>query len=119
MKKKLTKFKGLFVFSGEKYYDKRGYLREVFLEKKLKKKIKFSIVSSVVNDFEETIKYVFAGLSCLVSWSNSLGSDPVINLYETSSEQSTPELIGSFKLSNKSFGPSNEPPIPSETILID
>mgnify|MGYP001183030720 CR=1 FL=1 len=45
MKKKLTKFKGLFVFSGEKYYDKRGYLREVFLEKKLKKKIKFSIVS--------------------------------------------------------------------------
>ena len=45
MKKKKTKFRGLLIFEGDKHRDKRGYLREVFLEKKLNKKIKFSIVS--------------------------------------------------------------------------
>ena len=39
-----TKFKDLLLFEGINYKDPRGYLREVFLQNKLKKKIKFNIV---------------------------------------------------------------------------
>ena len=35
----------MFVLQGIKHRDKRGYLKEVFIEKKVKKKIKFTIVS--------------------------------------------------------------------------
>ena len=45
MKKIKTKFKNLFVLQGIKHRDKRGYLKEVFIEKEVKKKIKFTIVS--------------------------------------------------------------------------
>jgi dTDP-4-dehydrorhamnose 3,5-epimerase len=41
-----TKFKGLLVFEGINYADQRGYLREVFLQNKIKKQIKFNIVSN-------------------------------------------------------------------------
>jgi len=41
-----TKFKDLLLFEGINYKDPRGYLREVFLQNKLKKKIKFNIVSN-------------------------------------------------------------------------
>ena len=39
MKIKKTKFKGLIVFKGVKHADKRGYLRELVIEKLIKKKI--------------------------------------------------------------------------------
>ena len=41
---KKTKFKGLVILNGIKHHDKRGYLRELFLEK-LIKKFKFQITS--------------------------------------------------------------------------
>ena len=41
-----TKFKDLLIFEGVNYKDKRGYLREVFLQNKIKKKIIFNIVSN-------------------------------------------------------------------------
>jgi len=40
-----TKFKGLLIFKKNTYRDKRGYLRELFIEKKLKKKFVFDIMS--------------------------------------------------------------------------
>ena len=46
MKIKKTKFKGLFILHGVKHEDKRGYLREMLLEKLIKKKFKFQIISS-------------------------------------------------------------------------
>ena len=45
MKIKKTKFKGLLILSGVKHEDKRGYLRELVLEKLIKKKFKFQILS--------------------------------------------------------------------------
>ena len=42
---KKTKFNGLFIFQGEKHRDNRGYLRELVVEKKIKKKFKFQIIS--------------------------------------------------------------------------
>jgi dTDP-4-dehydrorhamnose 3,5-epimerase len=45
VKKIKTKFKNLFVIQGKKFEDKRGFLREVFIEKITKKKLIFSIVS--------------------------------------------------------------------------
>ena len=42
---KKTKFKGLVILNGVKHHDKRGYLRELFLEKLIKKKFKFQITS--------------------------------------------------------------------------
>jgi len=45
MKIKKTKFKGLLVLSGVKHEDKRGYLRELVLEKLINKKFKFQITS--------------------------------------------------------------------------
>ena len=45
MKIKKTKFKGLLVLNGIKHKDKRGYLRELVLEKLINKKFKFQILS--------------------------------------------------------------------------
>jgi dTDP-4-dehydrorhamnose 3,5-epimerase len=42
---KETKFKGLFIFHGQKHKDSRGYLRELVIEKKIKQKFKFQIIS--------------------------------------------------------------------------
>ena len=46
MKIKKTKFKGLVVLNGIKHNDKRGYLRELVLEKLIKKKFKFQIITT-------------------------------------------------------------------------
>ena len=45
MKIKKTKFKGLMIVIGIKHQDKRGYLRELSLEKLIKRKFKFQILS--------------------------------------------------------------------------
>ena len=45
MKIKKTKFKGLIIVNGIKHQDKRGYLRELILEKLIKIKFKFQILS--------------------------------------------------------------------------
>ena len=45
MKIKKTKFKDLVILNGVKHEDKRGYLRELVLEKLIKKKFKFQILS--------------------------------------------------------------------------
>ena len=41
MKIKKTKFKGLIILNGIKHQDKRGYLRELVLEKLIKKNLNF------------------------------------------------------------------------------
>ena len=45
MKIKKTKFKGLVILEGVRHQDKRGYLRELVVEKLIKKKFKFQILS--------------------------------------------------------------------------
>ena len=45
MKIKKTKFKGLAIVYGVKHQDKRGYLRELILEKLIKRNFKFQILS--------------------------------------------------------------------------
>tara|TARA_Y100000816_G_scaffold248188_1_gene197236 strand:+ start:2124 stop:2642 length:519 start_codon:yes stop_codon:yes gene_type:complete len=40
-----TKFKDLMVFSSKNFYDKRGLFRELTLEKKIKKRFPFTVVS--------------------------------------------------------------------------
>ena len=40
-----TKFKYLLVVNGKQHKDKRGYLRELVIEKNIKKKFKFQIIS--------------------------------------------------------------------------
>ena len=40
-----TKFKDLLIFEGEIHKDKRGYLRELIVEKNVKKRFKFQIIS--------------------------------------------------------------------------
>ena len=45
MELKRTKFKGLLVFKSKKFNDNRGYFRELGIEKIIKKKLIFSIVS--------------------------------------------------------------------------
>ena len=40
-----TKFKDLLIFEGKNFKDQRGLLREVFLQKMIKKKIIFNILS--------------------------------------------------------------------------
>ena len=42
---KKTKFNGLLIIQGKKHEDSRGYLRELVVEKKIKKKFKFQIIS--------------------------------------------------------------------------
>jgi len=46
MIKKKTNFTNLYVFKSKKFNDKRGFLRELYIENKFKKKLKFAIVSS-------------------------------------------------------------------------
>ena len=41
-----TKFDGLYVFQGEIFKDKRGFLREIFKKKLIKDRMVFSVVSS-------------------------------------------------------------------------
>ena len=45
MKIKKTKFKGLVILNGVRHQDKRGYLRELVVEKLIKKNFKFQITS--------------------------------------------------------------------------
>ena len=45
MKKFKTKFKDLYIFQSKNYYDNRGFFRELFLEKQIKAKLKFFVVS--------------------------------------------------------------------------
>ena len=45
IKIKKNKFKGMIITEGKLFSDKRGYLREILVEKKIKKKFKFQIVS--------------------------------------------------------------------------
>tara|TARA_B100000941_G_C28315932_1_gene454012 strand:+ start:162 stop:674 length:513 start_codon:yes stop_codon:yes gene_type:complete len=45
MKIKKTKFKGLIILNGVKHEDKRGYLRELVIEKIINRKFKFQISS--------------------------------------------------------------------------
>jgi len=46
MKKIKTSLKGLNIYQGKKFYDKRGFLREVFHKHIVKKNLLFSVVSS-------------------------------------------------------------------------
>ena len=46
MKKIKTPFKGLLVYKGKRYNDKRGFLREVFQKYIIKKNLVFSVTSS-------------------------------------------------------------------------
>ena len=46
LKIKKTKFKGLISINGELHKDKRGYLRELLIEKHIKKRFKFHIIST-------------------------------------------------------------------------
>ena len=45
MKITKTKFKGLLLFESKNFYDSRGYFREVLIEKIVKKRFKFTVVS--------------------------------------------------------------------------
>ena len=45
MKVTKTKFEGLLIFNTPKHKDNRGYLREVIIEKNIKQKFKFQIIS--------------------------------------------------------------------------
>ena len=45
MKVSKTKFKDLLIFSGETHKDKRGFLRELYFQKLIKKKFKFVLTS--------------------------------------------------------------------------
>jgi len=40
-----TKFKGLLIIESKNYYDKRGYFRELLIEKKIKQKFPFKVMS--------------------------------------------------------------------------
>jgi len=48
LKIKKTKFKGLISINGELHKDKRGYLRELLIEKHIKKRFKFHIISTCI-----------------------------------------------------------------------
>ena len=45
MKIKKTKFKDLIIFKSRNFYDKRGFFRELAIEKLIKKKLVFTVVS--------------------------------------------------------------------------
>jgi len=51
MKKIKTKLKDLFVIKGDKFSDKRGYFRELLIEKLIKKRLIFHVVSSTKKNF--------------------------------------------------------------------
>src|SRR6056300_263039 len=41
-----NQFKGLLVIENQRFIDRRGFFREILLEKKLKKKFPFNVISS-------------------------------------------------------------------------
>ena len=45
MKIKQTKFKDLLVFNSKNFHDKRGFFRELAIQKLIKKKLVFTVVS--------------------------------------------------------------------------
>ena len=45
MKIKKTKFKDLLIFNSKNYYDKRGFFRELVIQKFIKKKLIIKVVS--------------------------------------------------------------------------
>ena len=49
MKLYKTKFKDLIIFKSKNFKDSRGLLREITLEKYLKKKLIFTLVSALAN----------------------------------------------------------------------
>ena len=51
MKKLNTKFKGLFIIKGKKFLDKRGFFRELLIEKLIKKKLVFHVVSKTKKNY--------------------------------------------------------------------
>tara|TARA_E500000331_G_scaffold145142_1_gene141300 strand:- start:893 stop:1414 length:522 start_codon:yes stop_codon:yes gene_type:complete len=51
MKKIKTIFDGLFIIKGKKFSDKRGYFRELLVEKIIKKKLIFHVVSKTNKNF--------------------------------------------------------------------
>ena len=46
MKLITNKFKGLLVIENQRFVDRRGFFREILVEKKLKKKFPFNVISS-------------------------------------------------------------------------
>ena len=48
-----TKFNGLLVFKGKTFYDQRGFLRETYKQKLIKKNLKFTILSKSKKMFYE------------------------------------------------------------------
>ena len=51
MKKIKTNFKGLFIVKGKKFLDKRGFFRELLVEKLIKKKFVFHVVSKTKKNY--------------------------------------------------------------------
>ena len=56
---KKTKFKDLLIIQGKKHKDNRGYLRELVVEKKIKKKFKFQIISKSKKNVLRGLHYQF------------------------------------------------------------
>ena len=54
-----NKFKGLILVEGKIFKDSRGYLREILIEKKIKKKFKFQIVSNSKKNVLRGLHYQF------------------------------------------------------------
>jgi dTDP-4-dehydrorhamnose 3,5-epimerase len=51
MKKINTNFKGLFIIKGKRFLDKRGFFRELLVEKLIKKKLVFHVVSKTKKNY--------------------------------------------------------------------
>jgi dTDP-4-dehydrorhamnose 3,5-epimerase len=51
MKKIKTNFKDLFIIKGERFIDKRGFFRELLVEKLIKKRLIFHVVSKTKKNF--------------------------------------------------------------------
>ena len=52
-----TKFKDLFIFKNKLFKDKRGYFKELIVEKKIKKKLPFTVMSYSKKDVLNAIKF--------------------------------------------------------------
>ena len=61
-----TKFKGLLIFEGEVHKDNRGYLREVLVEKNIKKNLNFKLYLNqkkmLLEDFIFSLKNLKASI---------------------------------------------------------
>ena len=57
MKKINTNFKGLFIIKGKRFLDKRGFFRELLVEKLIKKKLVFHVVSKTKKNFLRGITF--------------------------------------------------------------